>query len=222
MDFDCAYIPSTSPEQSHFKRKLASERRPVAISVAQKLEEWGRLRTSIGDRATQPQQGKRSYIVYVDGLSVNSHIEKIQPLSLHSNFTSKLNELKDSLNLSITQISDVFGVTRKSVYDWYEGAEPRSNITQRMEVLLDVLKAAPANVDLQRLKSVWHSKIAGNSFITILNSDGIDSNTLRAALLSKIHELYPRMASQNLQARPYAIKLGSSNIAEFDRSIDRG
>lgn len=140
---------------------------------------------------------------------------------LHSeSFLEQLNEVKSRLALSITQIADLFGVTRKSVYDWYEGTVPRPGISCRMNSLIETLATVPHEADLQLLKIVWNIPVSGQSFRSIFNGDYLDATIFQTALERKLHELSPRMVKKASIQRKTTTKFGESHLAEFDRFTD--
>lgn len=120
--------------------------------------------------------------------------------------------IRERLSLSVTQISELFGVTRKSVYDWFEGASPRPMMMEKISALSAVLTEAPAAADLSRLKAVWKLGGATPSFLSIIGDDTLDANSLRVALAEKLDELAPRLV-------PSPRALPSRNAIDF-RSAD--
>lgn len=135
-------------------------------------------------------------------------------------FIDQLNKIKARFALSITQMAELFGVTRKSVYDWYEGTEPRNSITERMEVLIDVLDTLSPETNLHRLKIVWNIPVSGESFISVFNDSNIKTTTFRKVLEKKLLELSPRMTTKKTLLREPTVQLGEAHLAEFDRRAD--
>ena len=123
-----------------------------------------------------------------------------------------LDFIREKLSLSVTQISELFGVTRKSVYDWFEGASPRPTMMEKISVLTTVLSEMPSTTDLSRLKAVWKLGGATPSFLSIIGDDTLDANSLRVALAEKLDELAPRLV-------PTSRAVPSRNAIDF-RSAD--
>lgn len=175
--------------------------------------------------STQPEKVLGHSMVFVDGQLIRIHLSAPQAFKAQGDIyshtttvTDRLNRIKDNLGLSITQIAELFGVTRKSVYDWYEGSEPRANTMSRMDVLIDVISEEQTQkIDLKRLKAVWGIAVSGHSFRAIFNEDNLDTATLRSELVAKLHELSPRMATQTGTVYKSAAKIGDAHLAEFDR-----
>lgn len=137
-----------------------------------------------------------------------------------------LDEIKSRLGLSITQLAELFGVTRKSIYDWYDGSvKPNSSNINKIEAVIESLNSLSKSndsVDLQRLKVVWHITIDGQSFCSILNDDKLGISSLNEKLVTKLNELSPRMAKKTSTLRKTTIQLGDAHLAEFSRETDFG
>jgi len=134
----------------------------------------------------------------------------------------RLDFIKSSLALSITQLAELFGVTRKAIYDWYDGAEPRPKMINRMEILINLLDGMPEGVDKQKLKTVWNIPFSGKSFLAVFNEENLDFNSFRAALKEKIDELSPKMVSNKISTNKTLPQLGTAHLAEFDKRADIG
>lgn len=180
--------------------------------------------------ATTPKQ-QRSLLILVDGspllISTKQDVEaqiknssdsaKIYPALVH---TERLDLIKDRLSLTITQMAELLGVTRKTVYDWYDGAEPRPTMMNRLEILIDAINSVPVEVDLRRLKTLWNIPISGKSFRTVFSDDNIDINTLRTALIEKLNELSTRMVEKANSPYKSSSRFAEAQIAEYDRRGD--
>ncbi|MGO4309141.1 hypothetical protein AB4Z35_04570 [Pseudomonas sp. KB_15] len=149
--------------------------------------------------STAPQM-KQGAIFLIDGHPVlistpREHAapavqEKTETLSL----VDQLNAIKDFLGLTVTQISELFKVTRKTVYDWYDGADPRPNFVARISALYHLVRSRADKLDLKNLKKVWNLPLNGQSFIDLINTPA-DQHQLEVALSEKLDELAPRMIS---------------------------
>lgn len=135
-------------------------------------------------------------------------------------FIECLNPIRERLSLSITQLAELFAVTRKSIYDWYDGVEPRSSVTNRLEILIEALKRIPDDVDLKRLKVVWNIPIGGKSFLSVYNNVNLENASLLTELTTKLHELSPRLVKKTGSRVKTTTQLGESHLAEFDRRAD--
>jgi DNA-binding transcriptional regulator YiaG len=181
------------------------------------------------EKATLPSPFKQKprRIIYIDDqpLSITRNALPIeQPkdtIAAQTNISiDRLNLIRERFALSITQMAELFGVTRKSIYDWYEGVEPRAAMTSRMEILIDALGAVPDVVDLQRLKVVWNIPVSGQSFCTVFNNANLDNDSLLKELKIKLRELSPRMVKKTSLPRKTTTQLGEAHLAEFDRHAD--
>lgn len=143
-------------------------------------------------------------------------LDSLAVLSVRDN----LDAIKDDLGLSVTQLAELFDVTRKSVYDWFDGAEPRQNTLVRIDALVEALSAVPAEIDKKRLKGVWKVPVADRSFFAVLNDEKLDASNLGQALSDKLHQLYPRLLSSAASSVRASAALGNAHLAEFDRQGD--
>lgn len=133
--------------------------------------------------------------------------------------TEKLTSIQSALGLSITQLAEIFGVTRKTVYDWLDGTEPRVVLSGKIDVLSEVI-ANSSGVDLKRLKSVWGIPVSGKSFRELLMEDGSDQENMLRQASEKLAELAPRIGAS--RPKISGAKLGNSNLSDIDRVADVG
>lgn len=148
----------------------------------------------------------------------NIPIEKEQVADI--TFKSQLETIQSDLGLSITQLSQFFGVTRKSVYDWLDGTAPRSANSKRLDVIAAVISASDNASNLSRLKSVWLTSINGKSFMDVISDDALSDGEKISAALLKLDELAPRLGTQEkLKSKTY---LGNAHTTDFDRVADLG
>jgi DNA-binding transcriptional regulator YiaG len=184
------------------------------------------------ETATQPTQSKQAYTFisvdgqpFVIGYNTESQLEKsldnTAPQSAVA-LIERLNLIKSSLALSVTQLAELFGVTRKAIYDWYDGAEPRSVATTRMELLIDILNKVPEELDMRRLKAVWHIPVSEKSFLAVFGDDKLAPHALRADLKKKLDELSPRLVATTKTLQKTTTQFGEAHLAEFDRRTDFG
>ncbi|MFA6052474.1 MAG: hypothetical protein WC762_07770 [Methylobacter sp.] len=182
---------------------------------------------------TQSTQSKQACVlILVDGqpLVITQNTESQIEKSLDSTntqptaaFTESFDMIKTRLALSITQLAELFGVTRKTVYDWCDGSkEPRRTMRNRMEILIEILDRVPAEADLRRLKAVWNIPVSGKSFLAVFCDDKLDPTALRAVLEEKLNELSPRLVATTNSMQKTTSQLGEAHLAEFDRRTDFG
>lgn len=220
MTLDLA--PNTSPDLVYeIPYKSAVEDRPNTVSHLYKNTNFFNEESH-----TQPSLNIQKIIILIDGqpLLISGGINKESEVNTvtqqNNSFKDQLNDIKTDLNLSVTQLAELFSVTRKTVYDWYEGTTPRNRVASRMNTLIDVIKSIPSDVDLSRLKTVWNIPISGESFRLIFNDKTIDELSFRTTLEEKLHELSPRMAKKTGYQRKTSVQLGKAHLAEFDKHTD--
>lgn len=131
----------------------------------------------------------------------------------------RLDTIKNRLGISITQLADLLGVTRKAIYDWYDGAAPRTAMIGRINSLTDAI-AEFGDSDLKRLKAIWGIDAPSRSFRSTLQNDTLVGPQLTAALVAKLNELSDEMAAPTMSPRRTSIDIGSAHLADIDRHSD--
>lgn len=134
-------------------------------------------------------------------------------------FSDRLTTVQNKLSLSITQVAELFSVTRKSVYDWFDDkSTPRPATATRAEILLDIIKESPIETDLSRLKTVWNIPVSGRSFLTVWNDESLSSAELKLSAMEKLVELSPRLGQASIKNND--MRQGTSHLIDIERSID--
>ena len=182
------------------------------------------------ENTTKPWKENKLYIIFRDDqqLSIETlggDIQQPQPITDDAlkesiTFIDRLNPIREQLGLTITQLAELFGVTRKSIYDWYDGIEPRSSTLTRLEILSNAIESISGEVDLKRLKVVWNIPISGKSFRDIYNTISPDDPALLEELVKKLKELTPNMAKRTGFPRKLHDQLGDTHTTEFDKHAD--
>ncbi|BAP77692.1 hypothetical protein MT1_0516 [Pseudomonas sp. MT-1] len=135
-------------------------------------------------------------------------------------FKAQIENVQDQLGLSITQIAQLFGVTRKTVYDWLDNAAPRANASNRMEFVADLIRQNESRLNLKRLKGVWQMAVNGRSFIDIVLDEELDQDSRMAAAMAKLEELAPRLGQTAFKlGKTY---LGNAHANDIERAADLG
>ena len=137
-------------------------------------------------------------------------------------FIKNLDYLKDTLHLSLTQMSSLYRVPLKTIYDWYDYSKSPDYITtQRTSSLISALKTCPPDANLARLKSIWHTPILNRSFCSVFIST--DINILQDKLIEKLKEMHYMLATPiKKPTMDRSTWLGDSILAEFDHMTDFG
>jgi len=134
-------------------------------------------------------------------------------------FSDRLETVQKRLGLSITQVAELFGVTRKSVYDWFDGkSSPRAAAIQKAEALNDIINEIPNGIDITRLKTVWNIPTDGESFLNVLKDESIPVYLLKEKALAKLVALGPRLGKADLPNGK--VRQPLSTLVDIDRSID--
>lgn len=185
----------------------------------------GKLCSLFFNRAasTAPQM-KQAVILLIDGhpllLSAANEAESTVAAEIVKlGFADQLNGIKEFLGLTVTQLAELFKVTRKTVYDWYDGADPRAGMGARIETLNHLLQSSAFQGDMKRLKQVWNLPVSGHSFIDVVNSS-VDHYDLKAVLEGKLKELAPRMVPPTRKPSSITSASRMSNFGETIRDTD--
>lgn len=219
MDFN------TSPNLTYqIPYESVVEDRPSTVSALCKFYENSLLFSE--KKYTQPIDITKKTVILIDEqlLVIEKRADKekiLDTITLQNDtFKGQLNDIKSVLALSITQLAELFGVTRKTIYDWYDGTTPRKGITDRMNILIDALASTSSGTDLQRLKTVWNIPVTGKSFRALFNDEVLEPLSFSTTLEEKLHELSPRMVKKTISPHKTRVQLGEAHLAEFIKSTD--
>jgi len=107
------------------------------------------------------------------------------------NYIEELRWLKDSLSLGMSGLAELLGVTRKTVYDWFDGVEPKRD--GRLAKITALRKALEAGIDIDSLilvKHVWNFPLAnGGTLRSILETGEEDAAKLQVKISGAFREL---------------------------------
>lgn len=163
-------------------------------------------------------EGGASVVIAAEAAPVQSYADKEGVVA--RTLPHQLDLIKERLDISVTQLAELFSVTRKTVYDWYEGQSPRNAKNGRINALAEALDEAH-DVDLKRLKGFWDIALSGGSFRSTLQSDTLSGPELTAALLAKLNELSAEMSATNRSPRRgLSSHSGESTLADIERRSD--
>lgn len=178
-------------------------------------------------KATAPTMSQEAALLFViDGqpmivrLKASSEGRQQAPQFSVLSVPERLDTIKTKLGISVTQLADLFGVTRKTIYDWYEGKGPRAPMEARIDSLLESLTEFDDS-DLKKLKSVWNIDLNGGSFRSALQSDTLSRSDLTAALVVKLNELSAEISAISRSSRRATpAYIGESSLADIERRSD--
>ena len=159
------------------------------------------------------------YFVVVDGCApAQVHLDKHEAVA--RTLPYQLDSIKERLDISVTQLAELFSVTRKTVYDWYEGQSPRNAKSDRINALAEALDKVD-DVDLKRLKGFWSITLPGGSFRSTLQSDTLAGPELMSALVAKLNELSAEMSAPvRSPRREQSFSVGTPTVADIERRSD--
>lgn len=136
-------------------------------------------------------------------------------------YLEDLKWLRSSLGVSMSEISELFGVTRKAVYDWFNGSPPkREGRIAKIHLVRSALEAALPPARLRFVRQIWELPLSdGGSLLEQLKrsqtpGQGIESISLSLRLLeTKLQEIEDR------NARPNETGLGEAHAEDLIRSL---
>jgi DNA-binding transcriptional regulator YiaG len=110
------------------------------------------------------------------------------PNSLH---IVNLRWLKDSLSLGMSGLAELLGVTRKTVYDWFDGVEPRRDGRfAKVAALRTALEKTISADERATIKRIWNLPLAdGGTLRSILGAGEEDAVQLEAKISRSWREL---------------------------------
>lgn len=128
----------------------------------------------------------------------------------------QLDAIRSKLDIPVTQLAELFSVSRKTVYDWYEGQSPCSAKRDQIHALLEAL-GQRSNIDLKRLKGFWNVALPGGSFRATLQGDAPAGPKLAAALTATLDELAAEMSTPpRVLRRGAAPCTGESTLSDIE------
>ena len=71
--------------------------------------------------------------------------------------------LKDNFSLSMSEIANLFGVTRKAVYDWFDGSKPRQQMSDRIAGVREILEKNVKSDHRKYVRLFWSTRIDGDA-----------------------------------------------------------
>lgn len=94
-------------------------------------------------------------------------IEQAAPIAHSESFIAKysladIQWIRDELSLSMSELAQLFGVTRKSVYDWFDGSNPRNHIAEKISAVKSFLVENVPGPYRKLIRQFW-SKSNGDS-----------------------------------------------------------
>lgn len=79
-------------------------------------------------------------------------------------FLEDLRWLRGSLGVSMSEIAELFGVTRKAVYDWFNGSAPkRVGRIAKIQWVRSALEGQLSAERLRLIRHVWEQPLEGGS-----------------------------------------------------------
>jgi hypothetical protein len=99
-------------------------------------------------------------------------------------YARALDELKESLDVTLTYVARCLGMQRSAVYRWYDGRQPHAANRSRLKTLQEFSSAWRA-ARLPSLRNYWDARVpeSGSTLGQLLSADVLDINALRDAIV---------------------------------------
>jgi hypothetical protein len=98
-------------------------------------------------------------------------------------YARALDELKDSLGVTLTYVARCLGMQRSAIYRWYDGRQPHAANRSRLKTLQE-FSAAWQTARLPSLRNYWDTVVPGEGATLgqLLSADVLSINSLRDAI----------------------------------------
>ncbi len=142
-------------------------------------------------------------------------------MDANSSHIENLRRLKESLLLGISGLAELLGVTRKTVYDWFDGAEPkRDGRSAKVAALRTGVEKAISADERATIKRIWDLPLAdGGTLRSILGAGDEDAVQLEAKINSALPELKSATgATEQSNSRSSRSDFGLAHTEDLVRS----
>jgi hypothetical protein len=139
---------------------------------------------------------------------------------LNSSHITNLRWLKDSLSLGMTGLAELLGVTRKTVYDWFDGVEPRRDGRFAKVAALRVALEKIAIDERAMIKRIWDLPLTdGGTLRSILGAGEEDAVRLEAKIGRALQELKGEISTvEQLASKSTRSNFGIAHTEDLVRS----
>lgn len=213
------------------REKWSSAAAPLSLDEQLNVIFWNSNNRATNAAAYSHKSLLRSFHLFVNGeqrdfvdpdillVAPKAQVNDTKQGDTTDSFKIQLQNVQKSLGVSITQLSDLLGVTRKSIYDWLEGRSiPRAANTRRLELIADIIRAKSTSLNMARLKGIWNIHINGRSIRDVLADESLSELARREEIEEKLLYLSPRLAYASSVKK--ASDLGDAHTSDADRVCD--
>lgn len=131
-------------------------------------------------------------------------------------FKLKIDLIQNTFKLSLTQLSYLFNIKKREIYDWFDNTPPNEKILFKIDIIVELIEES--TFDLKYLKTVWSIPIDDESFISIFSNDTLDLNMKKLLIKEKLENLKERLnTNKNTKNRMY---LGTAHISDICREVN--
>jgi hypothetical protein len=129
--------------------------------------------------------------------------------------------LKDTLDIGVSGLAELFGVTRKTVYDWFDNSVPRRGGRMwKIALLRNILEEVDSS-KLPLLRQVWDLPVGGEvSLLDVVRSGKDDAEEFRKNLRTALQRLEPTLESTKARnSRPSRRPYGEAHTEDLLKSL---
>lgn len=172
----------------------------------------GAISASTTGNAHDYSTGKKSFVLTAGGELLQA---KPSPAASPApDWQVNLRWIKSESAVTISALSDLFGVTRRAFYGWLDGTVPKRGGSQvRIAVFKDVLGAMQSTQQRMALFSLMDEAVEGETFRAVFQSSTDDVDEFRERLDAMVAKLAPALERQ---AKRIDRTVGSSRSFETE------
>lgn len=125
----------------------------------------------------KPQQSLGAWLASTEGMLVEGE------WSPPGAYAQALDELKESLDVTLTYVAQCLGMQRSAVYRWYDGRQPHATNRSRLKTVQEFARVWRA-ARLPSLRNYWDTPVPGHSSTLgqLLSADVLNINALQDAI----------------------------------------
>lgn len=130
--------------------------------------------------------------------------------------------LKENFSLSMSEMAGLFNVTRKAVYDWFDGSRPRQQMSEKIACVREILEKGIQKEHRRFVRQFWNTRGEnGAALIDVLKAQEFTSELAAKGALA-IDNMAPKIAQyiERNQSTRQRHAIGHGNTDDSFRSIE--
>lgn len=190
------------PHQRHFASSSTSKGRTspwlgitLGAALGVSVASFGALAASTTGNAHDYSVNKKIFVVTASGELLQA---KPSPaVAPAPDWQANLRWIKSESAVTISALSELFGVTRRAFYSWLDGTTPKRGGSQaRIAVLRDVLSTMQSTQQRMALFSLMDETVDGETFREVFQSSTDNVDEFRERLDVMVAKLAPTLEQQ--------------------------